>query len=256
MDLRRRDALLTLLAASACNTDRGPITDRRTPVLLVHGMFADHTAMQPIARHLQNTGFSQVEAMDLSPVDGSAPVSLLAVQLDRYAHAMRARTRAPRIDIVGYSLGALVTRFWLQRRGGREITRRFISVAGPQHGVVGGALPVATLAHDLRPLSPLITDLDADRDPWGRAEVASFFSPFDVVIQPTETALLPRSTLIHAFLAPTHHHMGTDAHVLAAIAHALGAEHMAVPRAIPSARQLEARVEHAIRQHLLRPFAR
>lgn len=190
--------------------------------------------------------------MDLAPVDGTAGVAELSLQLDRYARAMLARTRATRIDVVGYSLGALVSRHWLQRRGGKAHARRFISVAGPQHGVVGGALPVARLSLDLDPVGPLMLDLMRDLDPWGPVEAASFFSPFDVVIVPTETAVLPRSTLVHAFLAPSHHHMGTDPHVLAAIERALSAPSMREPLAIPSARQLEARVQRAIRERTLR----
>jgi triacylglycerol lipase len=252
MQLRcSRRATLAVLGLAACRRADSAPRDRSTPVLLVHGMFADHTAMLPIARHLRSAGFSQVEAMDLRPVDGSVGVVALAVELDRAARALRERTRAARIDVVGYSLGALVARCWLQRSGGREITRRFLSIAGPQHGVLGGALPIAALSRDLRPASPLLLELERDPDPWGSCEVGSFFSPFDAVIVPTETAILPRSTLVHAFVAPTHHHMGTDPHVLAAVDEALSSRAMHTPLAIPSARQLEARVERAIRQRLI-----
>lgn len=251
MTLSRR-AALSLLSLAACRSRAALSRDRSTPVLLVHGMFADHTAMNPIANHLRNAGFSQVESMDLSPVNGAAGVAELSQQLDRYARSMLDRTRAARIDLVGYSLGALVSRHWIQRRGGRAHTRRFISVAGPQHGVLGGALPVARLALDLDPAGAFQLDLARDADPWGSVEAASFFSPFDVVILPTETAVLPRSTLVHAFLAPSHHHMGTDPHVLEAISRALSATSMREPLAIPSARRLEERVERAIRTRTLR----
>lgn len=248
---RRSSLWLPWLAALGCR--RGIPTDGRdTPVVLAHGMFADRSAMNPIASHLRQQGFTSVHFVDLSPVDGTARVAPLAAQLDTQIRAILARTAAPKVDVVGYSLGALVARYWLQRSGGKLVARRFVSLAGPQHGALGGVLPVRELARDLRPASDLLIDLDRDRDPWGSVEVASFFSPFDVVILPTETAILQRSRVIHAFLAPSHHHMSTDAHVLRAIESALSGSSMTIPRTIPTARQLEERVERAIRERLHR----
>lgn len=251
MELSRRSALFAALALAACRS-RARAGRRDVPVLLAHGMYGDRRSLDAIASHLRSRGFLQVESITLAPVDGSVAIAPLAAQLDAQARALIERTRAERIDIVGYSLGALVARYWLQRLRGRERTRRFISLAGPQNGVVGGALPIAALSHDLRPVSPLYGDLARDTDPWGTTEVASFFSPFDAVIVPAHSAILPRSTLVHAFAVPTHHQMSTHPAVLTAIEHALGDREMNLPTTIPTAGELERELARIIAERSLR----
>lgn len=251
MEIHRRHALLAALSLAACRA-RSRAGRRDVPVLLAHGMYGDRRSLEAIARHLRSAGFLQVEPITLAPVDGSVSVAPLAAQLDVQARALIERTRAERIDVVGYSLGALVARYWLQRLRGRERTRRFISLAGPQNGVVGGALPVAALSRDLRPVSDLYGDLARDPDPWGATEVASFFSPFDLVIVPAHSAILPRSTLIHAFAVPTHHQMSTHPSVLSAIEHALGDREMTLPTTVPAAGELEGELRRIVAERSLR----
>ncbi len=219
--------------------------------MVLHGMFADHNAMNPLCNYLKNAGFLQVEAPDLTPVDGSKSITLLAEQLDAKVHAFVRRTGAQKIDLVGYSLGAMVARYWLARDGGTRWTRRFVSLAGPQQGVLGGLLSTRVLAEELRPLSPFLLALERDHRSWGGVQVASFFSPFDAVILPTETAIVPRSHLVHACLAPSHHQMATDPQVLSAVAAVLERTPMSVPLNTARATQLSRTVTDAIARHLV-----
>jgi triacylglycerol lipase len=241
-------SLAALSAGALACGGRGVARDRRTPVLLVHGMFGDHRAMEPLAGYLRADGFTHVDAPDLAPVDGTLGVRPLTEQLDRAARALVRRTGARRIDVVGYSLGAMLARYWIQRGDGQVHGRRFVSLAGPHRGVVGGMLSNAQIARELRPESELLQDLERDRDPWGPVQVASFFSPLDAVIVPTETAILGRSRIVHAFGAPTHHHMATDEHLLRAVAGVLSSEPMTLPPDLPTPAQLAGGVREAMRR--------
>lgn len=237
--------------ALACPRAGSRLRNRSTPVLLVHGMFADHHAMEPLRNALRMDGFIHLDAVDLRPVDGSVGLAVLATQLDAAARALLRRTRASRLDVVGYSLGAMVARYWIQRNSGQIRTRRFISIAGPHHGVIGGLFSGTTLAGELRPASAMLASLDRDNDPWGPVEVASFFSPLDLVIVPTETTILRKSRVIRGFLAPTHHHMATDSHVLRAVCEVLSSQPMAVSSQIPEPAALTEQVRHAVRTRSL-----
>ncbi len=249
----RRSAIASSLLLAACSSKRRA-QDRHTPVLLLHGMFADHRAMDPLQSYLQRDGFAHTHAPDLSPVDGSHSITLLAEQLDTHARALLRRTGSAKLDVVGYSLGAIVARYWLLRQGGTALTRRFVSLAGPQQGVVGGMLSTATVAEELRPLSPFLVSLESHGHAWGGVQVASFLSPFDAVILPPETAIVPGSNIVHVFLAPSHHHMATDAHVLRAVAGVLSSTPMTLPPDLPTPRELSLSLRRAIERHRIPAF--
>src|SRR5690349_4124971 len=95
-------------------------TQRRTkgsdvPVLLVHGIWDTGAQFGPMCEALTEAGVSRVETIDLRPNNGRAPVSDLARQVSTAANRLLEETRSERIDVVGFSMGALVTRYWIQR---------------------------------------------------------------------------------------------------------------------------------------------
>ena len=104
------------------------------PVLFVHGLDDSGRSFDPLARHLRARGSGPIDAVDLSPNDGSAGLHRLAEQVQAAAQALRARTAAPKIDVVAFSMGAIAARLWLMRQGGLGLTRKFVSLSGPHHG--------------------------------------------------------------------------------------------------------------------------
>lgn len=192
-----------------------------TPVLLVHGMFGTGKDLEDLRMYLENRGFSPVVAMDLSANDGSAAIADLSQEVAVAAERLRKETGKSQIDIVGYSMGALVSRHFLQRRGGKDNVRRFVSIAGPHHGVIAGLLSHRQGARDMRPESALVQDLEADPNPFGSVEVFDFWFPLDPVIVPSFSAILRGSRLSCPFLVKSHNDMIHDERTQAAIAEVL-----------------------------------
>src|SRR5207342_504947 len=92
-----------------------------------------------------------------------------------------------------FSMGALVARTYVLRLGGRDRVRRFVSIAGPQHGTLWArfARPEAIGIRDMAPGSALLADLASDRAGWGDVEVHTLWTPFDGMIVPPRSSLLP-----------------------------------------------------------------
>lgn len=188
----------------------------RPAVLLVHGIWDTAARLGPLRRGLQARGLVDVDAMELTPNDGRAPIEVLARQLD--AHVSARWPDASRVDVVGFSMGALVTRCWIQRHGGRARVRRFVSVSGPHHGTLTAwTLPLAG-TRDMRPGSPLLRALAEDPDPWGDVEVHCLYTPWDLMVTPARTAVLPGARSVQELPVKMHRWMISDPRALDAIA--------------------------------------
>ena len=132
-------------------------------VLLVHGLWGFAQRLAPLKAGLEARGIDNVHALDLVPNDGRAPIAELGAIVGRAASKL-----GEKVDIVGFSMDALVSRWYVQRGGGKERVRRFVSISGPHHGTkVAVAAPSLAGARDMRPESDLLLDLGSDTDPFG-----------------------------------------------------------------------------------------
>ncbi len=193
------------------------------PVLLVHGIWDSSSRLSPLRSGLVLRGVRSVHAVDLVPNDGRAPIPTLGAIVAREAARLRAESGSERIDIVGFSMGALVSRWFVQRGGGRDVVRRFVSISGPHHGTVTAyALPFAGV-RDMRPRSALLSELGADADPFGNVEVHCVYTPFDLMIVPATSSVLPHAKTTRSIPVPMHRWMITDGRVLDHVAELLRA---------------------------------
>lgn len=158
-------------------------------MILVHGIWDSSSRLEPLRAGLASRGISQPIAIDLRPNTGSAPIPVLAAQV---AHAVdSASVDGAPVDLVGFSMGALVSRWFIQRGGGRSRVRRFISISGPHQGTLNAyAIPLAGV-RQMRPDSALLRDLASDPDPWGPIEVHTIWTPYDLMILPPRSSQLP-----------------------------------------------------------------
>ena len=177
------------------------------PVLLVHGLWDSRARIEPLAQGLRERGIERVHGFDLRPSDGRAPIAELARQVAEQADALRREAGAVQIDVIGFSMGALASRYYLQRGGGHEHVRRFISISGPHAGTwTAFALPHAGI-REMRPRSQLLRELDADPDPFGAVEVHCIYTALDLMILPATSSVLRAAHSVHRLRVPLHRWM-------------------------------------------------
>ena len=107
------------------------------------------------------------------------------------------------IDLLGFSIGGVIARTWIQLLGGHHRTRRFISVGSPQQGTLTAQpWPGRLLAGiaDLKSGSPLLTELNGNLDALAEIDCCSFYSAIDLAVLPGWRAVLPvgRTQLLRA----------------------------------------------------------
>lgn len=196
---------------------------QQVPVLLVHGLWDSLTRIEPLVQGLRARGFERIHGFDLRPSDGRAPISELARQVAEQVDTLRRDSGAAQVDLLGFSMGALAARCYLQRCGGREQVRRFISISGPHAGTwTAFALPYAGV-RDMRPQSELLRALEADTDPFGNVEVHCIYTPYDLMIVPATSSILRQAHSTHRLPIPLHRWMIRDPRVWDLIAQLLNA---------------------------------
>jgi triacylglycerol lipase len=163
----------------------GRVSVMPRPVLLIHGFKDDARKMEPLRRHLESRGF-HAEAVTLSPSLGQASLEELAEQVDRFARERFGPSGA--MDLVGFSMGGLVARYYVQKLGGMDRVRRLVTVASPHHGTLLAWCVPNPGCRQMRPDSAFLKDLNADQDWLRRVEVTSIWTPLDLMILPASSS--------------------------------------------------------------------
>jgi triacylglycerol lipase len=189
----------------------------RNPVMLVHGLMDTSRKMRKIAAHLRGLGW-QVADIDLTANNGDTPLEILAQQVA----AKIDRTFAPhqQIDLLGFSMGGLVSRYYIQRLGGIDRVQRFITISTPHRGTIAANFSTRCGCIQMRPDHDFIQDLHRDVDRLNKLNFTSVWTPFDLIILPPSSSRLGIGTELNIPVL-THPLMVADRRVLAAISTAL-----------------------------------
>jgi triacylglycerol lipase len=192
------------------------------PILFVHGIFDTGKRFSTMQAALCARGLDKVHAMNIIPPDASISMEAMATQVQAEAQALLKSTGAEKVDIVAFSMGTLVVRYFLQKMGGRTDIRRFVSISGPHHGTWTAYLGWNAGSRQMRPGSAFLQELNSESDPWGDVKVFSFWTPYDLTIIPPGSSLIPGAQN-RTFNVLIHHWMLTDREVINAVVEALGA---------------------------------
>lgn len=164
------------------------------PVLLVPGYGGSTASLSVLADALTESGR---DARIVRPRgDGTQDLRHQARDLATAVDAAIA-DGAPSVDLVGYSAGGVVVRWYVAELGGGSTVRRAVTLASPQHGTDLAALAgtLGTQAcpeacQQLAPDSDLLRELNAgDETPPGPAWVALWTEDDKTVVPPDSGAL-------------------------------------------------------------------
>lgn len=164
------------------------------PVLLLHGFADNRSVFLRLRRALFRDGWRYVFALNqpLRTTDLRRAAEELAVRVEEVC----ARTGHRQVDLVGHSLGGVTARWYVQRLGGASRVRTLVTLGTPHSGTLAApAFVPHPLLQQLRPGSPLLTDLAQPERSGCSTRFASFWSDSDLVMRPVETARLDHPDL-------------------------------------------------------------
>jgi triacylglycerol lipase len=155
------------------------------PVVLVHGFKDTAARMEKMAAHLRREG-REAFTVTLTPSWGQAPIEELAAQLGRFVSD--SFSGSLRIDLIGFSMGGLVCRYFLQRMGGIQRVEHFIAIASPHQGSWLAWLWRGEGCSQMRPGSEFLRDLNSDIATLDRVRFTSMWTPLDLMILPATSS--------------------------------------------------------------------
>ena len=157
-------------------------------VVLVHGIFDKGSIFKSLASHLENLGFETV-CPDLIPNDGSESLMVLAGHVrDHVEHVVRTNRR---VFLVGFSMGGLICRYFMQVLGGVEKVERWVTISAPHNGTWTASLFWGRGVEEMRRESTFLRKLNASADAVQHVPFMSLWTPYDLMILPATSSVLP-----------------------------------------------------------------
>ncbi len=191
----------------------------RNPVLLLHGMWDTSDIFQDMAGYLRHLGWS-VHTLDMIPSNGDAKLEDLAQQVTDYVDQALPADTVATFDLVGFSMGGIIGRYYTQRLGGLQRVQRFITIASPHNGTLTAYGSFKPGGAQMRPNSAFLQDLNRDINILDQVNFTSIWTPWDAMILPATSSHVPVGREVRVTV-PLHKFMVTDAKSLVAVTQAL-----------------------------------
>jgi triacylglycerol lipase len=157
-------------------------------VVLVHGFLNTAASFRKMARSLDLLGF-RVHTPSLKPNTGRKGIEELAMALKEYINNHIAADT--KISLVGFSMGGLIVRFYVQRLDGLSRADHLVFISTPHYGsILAYAIP-NNGCKQMRPNSTFLKDLNQDLHTLRLIQIASLWTSFDMMILPARNSRIP-----------------------------------------------------------------
>ena len=171
-------------------------------VLLVHGIHDSARSMTWMKRMLTARGWN-VYTINLEPNNASVSFDVMGRQVKDFIE-----TNFPageKIDLVGFSMGGLVSRYYIQKLAGAMAAaiRRLVSISAPNHGTIWAMLSGRAGVRQMRPGSEMLRELNANAAELEPLGYTSIYTPFDLTIVPPASSRMPVGRNVIAWV-PLH----------------------------------------------------
>jgi len=158
--------------------------EKRNPIILIHGLWNTSSIFSFITSKLDKTGIEYF-APTLKHSYGMTSIidltnTLNELILEKYGLAKE-------LDILGFSMGGIIGRYWIQKFNGYKRTRRFISIGSPHKGTLMAQLvpkyPFRGIS-EMKINSKFLIELAKNDFFLNDIECISFFTYWDLMVFP------------------------------------------------------------------------
>ncbi len=160
--------------------------NNKNPVILVHGIYNTSAKFNKMKKYLTNLGWS-VHCFSLKPNNGNGHLEKLAQQVYDYIDNNFAPQQP--LDLIGFSMGGLVTRYYLQRLGGVQRVQRYITISAPNNGTMTAYVLPNPGIKQMRPNSQFLQELNKDiQTTLNKINITVIWTPYDLMILPASSS--------------------------------------------------------------------
>jgi triacylglycerol lipase len=182
-----RNYVLILIAALPIAASAQP--PRRDPILFVHGWRGSGAQWNTMTARFREDGWRDNELFAWT-FDARESNVATAARIAARVEQVLAATGAERVDIVTHSMGALSARYYLKNLRSAGKVDAWVSLGGPNHGIIAAGLCPYAACREMRRGSPFLAALNRADETPGTARYATWRSPCDEIIDPPETVIL------------------------------------------------------------------
>ena len=164
---------------------------KRRPIVLIHGLWNSSEIFKQVFKKLDEY---KVEYFAPTLIHNFGMISIveLAKSLNNEINNQFGLERE--IDIVGFSMGGIIGRYWIKKLEGYKRTKRFISIGSPHNGTFTAQLvpdfPLKGIS-EMKINSRLLNLLSLENELLESIECISFFTIWDLMVFPGWKAYLP-----------------------------------------------------------------
>ena len=156
----------------------------KRPIFLVHGLWNDPKLFEKLIKKINEDDY-ELYRPHLPHRFGKTSLKDLARELDSKIDELVGPE--VEVDIVGFSMGGLISRLWLQNHGGFLRTKRFFSIGTPHFGTYTAQMIPSSFMPgiaDMKRGSRLLSQLNNDLTSLEKVECISFFTKWDLMTFP------------------------------------------------------------------------
>jgi len=158
--------------------------EKRNPIILIHGLWNTSSIFSSITPQLDNMGIEYF-APTLEHSCGMTSILDLTNKLNELIVEKYGLEKE--IDILGFSMGGIIGRYWLQKFNGHKRTRRLISIGSPHKGTLIAQLvpkyPLRGIS-EMKINSKFLRELEKNDFFLDDIECINFFTYWDLMVFP------------------------------------------------------------------------
>ena len=161
----------------------------KIPIIFVHGFWDKSSVFNRMAKYLERKGWSVYYDLNLQPNNGKITIEEMAGQLSHYIDRLLGPSTP--FSLVGFSMGGLVSRYYVQKMDENDRVKHLITISSPHRGTWSAYVFNRKACIQMRPQSAFLNDLNKDLSKLQRIKFTSIWGYGDSMIVPNASSHLP-----------------------------------------------------------------
>jgi triacylglycerol lipase len=170
--------------------------------ILIHGIWDKPNKFDYLVKKLKEAGYTNNLLIEITPNDASISIEEMAIQLKNFIN--KNISRDERFNIIGYSMGGIIGRYYLQFINPNSNIHKLVTISSPHNGTLTAYMSQLKGSRDLRPNSDVIKKFNDNSEFMDKNSFMSIYTEFDAMILPHTSSKVNSANNITVPVAAHH----------------------------------------------------